>query len=205
MEVIRQIQERFSDATQYEYLQFLNPARAYNLNVQSLSKVYERHPGLNDVAPQDLATEEWRSHALLERLDAEQNCTEYWGVLKYWGVLNAKNATGTPTHSNLMKVVTSMFSFPFSNASVERLFSQLKLIKNDRRNCMKQETLVSLLMFKTHVSSRDLRVKKQGGKGGRYAASLSPSSDMMNLYRGMKSEATDAEANTIRFHVLSKL
>ena len=46
---------------------------------------------------------------------------------------------------NLVKVVLSL---PFSNAAVERVFSQLKLIKTDHRSCLKQESLLALLSTK---------------------------------------------------------
>ena len=46
---------------------------------------------------------------------------------------------------NLSKVVGSASSLPHSNAYVERIFSQLKLIKTDIRNPLKEQTLVSVL------------------------------------------------------------
>ena len=41
-----------------------------------------------------------------------------------------------------------LFSLPFSNASVERVFSQLTLMKSDHRAALKQESLIGLMMTK---------------------------------------------------------
>lgn len=47
--------------------------------------------------------------------------------------------------SNVLKVCELVFSLPFSNAHVERLFSTLKIIKTDRRTTLRSSTLSDLL------------------------------------------------------------
>ena len=59
--------------------------------------------------------------------------------------LNAKTINGSFKYPNLRKVVACVMSWPFSNASVERLFSLLKLVKSDVRNALKRETLAGLM------------------------------------------------------------
>ena len=45
--------------------------------------------------------------------------------------MKAENATGQPMFANSVKVLQCFFSLLFSNVSVQRVFSQLKIIKND--------------------------------------------------------------------------
>ena len=48
-------------------------------------------------------------------------------------------------------LATALLSFPHSTVEAERLFSQLKLIKTDRRMNLKSETIESLLLTKYHA------------------------------------------------------
>ena len=52
---------------------------------------------------------------------------------------------GSFKYPNLRKVVACVMSLPFPNASVERLFSLLTLVKSDVRNALKRETLAGLM------------------------------------------------------------
>lgn len=52
----------------------------------------------------------------------------------------------------------ALLSLPHSSAAVERVFSKLKLIKNERRNCLDNDTLESLLI--TKVNGMDIHTKK---------------------------------------------
>ena len=64
-----------------------------------------------------------------------------------------------PTSINLCrfptisKLVKSVLSLPHSNAEVERLFSQVTLIKTRQRNKLKTKTLDALLMAKHGLPS----------------------------------------------------
>lgn len=49
-------------------------------------------------------------------------------------LFSLKNIADEPLFNNLRKAVYLIFILPFSNACVERIFSQLKLIKTDNRN-----------------------------------------------------------------------
>jgi len=48
----------------------------------------------------------------------------------------------------LIKLARALLSLPYSSASVERAFSQLKLIKDDKRSTLANDTLESLLTAK---------------------------------------------------------
>ena len=69
---------------------------------------------------------EWRQQALEEGTDflPNQTATAFWN-----NRLEAKMLNGRYKYPNLRKVVATAFSLPFSNASVEQLFSSLKLVK----------------------------------------------------------------------------
>ena len=67
-------------------------------------------------------------------------------------VFPTKDSSGKSRFSHLRKLVSIMFSFPFSNASVERLFGRIKLVKTDNRACLKQESLLALIRSKKTIS-----------------------------------------------------
>ena len=50
----------------------------------------------------------------------------------------------------LVKLARSLLALPHSSAAVERAFSQLKNIKNEKRNCLSNETLESLMVAKVN-------------------------------------------------------
>ena len=54
----------------------------------------------------------------------------------------APEVSGWP---NAIKIAELLFSLPFTTCKVKRLFSQLKLIKGDRRKRLKQSSLGDLL------------------------------------------------------------
>ena len=127
---------------------------------------------------------EWRLHPLNPDLNEQLTCEEYWKV-----VFKAKNfLTGAPKNPNLSKVVAVLFSLPFSNASVERVFSQLKLIKSDHRAALKQESLIGLMM--TKLTFQD--------KGPGQAAKLDPPQKMIKLHKNMKASADNEDAAKLR-------
>lgn len=102
----------------------MEPRVAQEFSVKSLSRVLSRFPILISlVEPQKLDTE-WKQHVLLKfsdyGIDRSKPAFEYWSL-----VFKIKNAMGEPVFSNLKKVFNLLFILPFSNASVERVFSVL--------------------------------------------------------------------------------
>jgi hypothetical protein len=138
------------------------------LSPPTLVEVYHNLPHLKDVANREEAEAEWRSHAFNTDLNSDKTLQEYWTA-----VFNAKNQGQQKINPAFTKVVTTLLSLPFSNAAVERVFSQLKLIKNDRRSALKQESLLALLSTKLSFSK----------KGKRRASSMDPTTEMINLYK----------------------
>ena len=126
---------------------------------------------LKDTMDLDKLDMEWRQHALEPRAKPDLHWDEYW--------LNIRNTT-TPTseakYPVLMKFVGILASLPFSNASVERIFSKLKLVKTDQRNSLKSTSLVASLHAK-------MRMKNEQ----QTAASLRVHKGMLELAAKMKS------------------
>lgn len=68
-------------------------------------------------------------------------------VEEYWGaVFILKNSAGIEIFPKLKEVFSFLLVLPFSNASVERVFSALKQIKTDKRNRLSTD-LVSAVIF----------------------------------------------------------
>lgn len=60
----------------------------------------------------------------------------------WWKLFNAVDAK---KWSNILAVIELLFCLPMANGHLERVFSQLKLIKSNRRTCLREDTLDQLL------------------------------------------------------------
>ena len=76
---------------------------------------------------------ECRQHAL----ESEPNAKPVLHWDEYWlNIRNTTTPTGEDKYPVLMAFVSILASLPFSNPSVEKLFSQFKLVKPDQRNSL---------------------------------------------------------------------
>ena len=75
-----------------------------------------------------------------------------------------KNATGAHIFPNLRVATNSVLILPFSNASVERIFSTLKNCKTAHRNRLKNDTIVSLIATKEGVKEQNGSVNFEPNK-----------------------------------------
>ena len=108
--------------------------------------------------------------------------------------LKLQMLNGGYKYPNLRKMVATAFSLPFSNASVERLFSSLKLVKTSLRSSLKRETLVGLM----HTN--------QGMKAmGIHAHQIKLDNMLLELVQKVKSSATNSQAHEIINNELSKI
>lgn len=72
--------------------------------------------------------------------------------IDFWAkVGNYTDASGERTFSNLAAYALKILCLPISNADVERVFSQVNLLKNDLRNRMSQELLSALLYIRSSL------------------------------------------------------
>ena len=61
----------------------------------------------------------------------------------WWKLFNAVDAK---KWTNILSLVELLFCIPVSNGHVERVFSQLKIIKTERRTCLGEDRLESLIV-----------------------------------------------------------
>ena len=60
----------------------------------------------------------------------------------WWKLFNAVDAT---QWSNILPIIELLFCLPMANGHLERVFSQLKLVKNTRRTSIREDTLDQVL------------------------------------------------------------
>lgn len=123
----------------------MDPKVAQSFERKDLSEVLKRYPLLKTAL-----NKEWREHALLDhetlKLDPTLTATNYWNM-----VFNLRNMNQDLLFPNLKKVICLLLVRSFSNASVERIFSQLKLITTDNRNRLNTYTIAALVMTKQYI------------------------------------------------------
>ena len=89
-------------------------------------------------------------------------CTVHWKVTddnqaeKFWNeVLNYTDAADEHVFSELAVFALSLMSLPFSNAAVERSFSEMNLIKTRVRNRMKLPLLSAIMHVRGYFARHD--------------------------------------------------
>ncbi len=102
-------------------VQCISSAKAAACIPPSLVTIFQKLPYLADVVDVKKLDQEWREHALEEKIKPDLHWDEYWSVIK-----NATIPTGEPKYLCLTRFVEIIASFPFSNAAVKRTFSLLK-------------------------------------------------------------------------------
>lgn len=153
VEVVDQLKTRFdfSDPI-FELLELVEPKNAQSFSIRNVSQlIVKRFPFMKDIINmQDLDTE-WKRHALLdhvkEGLDPNKSSEEYWKI-----VFSLRTVSGSCIFPNLKIVINLLLILPFSNASVERVFSTLKNIKTDHRNKLKTDTVKALIATREGIS-----------------------------------------------------
>jgi hypothetical protein len=161
VELVTEIKNRFDFSDElFTILNILEPKTAQEFSTKSLSAVFIRFPMLKDISKLDLqkTDSEWKNHALLDHsslgLDPSRPALEYWTK-----VFNLKTALGEPAFPNLQVVLKLLFILPFSNTSVERVFSTLNDCKTNERNRLKTSTVVSLMATREGINDRGGIVK----------------------------------------------
>ena len=183
VELVRQIRSRFDMKDPiFKLVEFLIPSNAVKCVPPSLNELFKHLPYLADLADMTSADLEWRKQALEEPEEmADTSAAQFWQKR-----LNVKTVNGTPKYPNLRKVVACVMSLPTSNASVERVFSLLKLIKTNSRNALKRETLVGLMHANSGMKANDVQ-----------AHQLQLSAEFIKTIKSVKSNATDTEASEL--------
>ena len=187
VELVEQIRTRFGEIKNkvYDDLDFLSPSNATQCHPPSLAGLYDNFTFLNDIAPLELVDLEWRKQAIEERniLTTGESDLQFWKER-----MNQRNVGDKLKYANLRKVVGCMMSLPCANAPVERLFSALKSIKSDKRNCLKRESTVGLLHGKFGMNTIGVSADK---------LKVQDHPKLLKLVRNVRSNATDSESNDL--------
>lgn len=78
-------------------------------------------------------------------------------TIKFWAeVLRYLDACGNYPFLLLAKFAISLLSLPFSNAEVERVFSQVNIVKTKLRNRMNIDTFNSILCIRYCIKQQSL-------------------------------------------------
>lgn len=90
----------------------------------------------------DKMINQWRS-IHLQKWGEITNTVAFWAEVKQF-----RDSAGMNPYEDLASAAVSVLSLPHSNAEVERLFSQMSVIKNKLRNRMSLQTLSSILYIR---------------------------------------------------------
>ncbi|KAK3864442.1 hypothetical protein Pcinc_029875 [Petrolisthes cinctipes] len=97
-------------------------------------------------------------------------------TVKYWiYLLNYKDCAGNRQFEELAAAALCLLSLPISNAECERVFSQVKLLKNDLRTRLSTDTLDSLLHIRFNVRGDTRNAEDCCG-------SFNPDNDMLKKF-----------------------
>ena len=120
-----------------KHLDLLSPRNATAQMKDSILPFASNFPTL--VSNLDALEREWK-------LLHTKTWTSTNNVVEFWSeVHQARNASGERSFEHVSKFALSLLSLPFSNASVERSFSQMNLVKSKLRNRMLIKTTNALL------------------------------------------------------------
>lgn len=162
LELLKQMKERLpSNVERLESLSELIPSIVLGRRKQALEKVTFLPLFRGELAKLDqqyshLGAIQWPNR---DDEDVEQ----------FWiDVATHTDACGDQDFEDLGKFMLSILALPFSNAAVERTFSQMALLKYKLRNRMGQSLLENLLHVRSHMAMRNICCN-----------SFTPSSDML--------------------------
>ena len=117
-----------------------------------MENIFVRFPYLERVCDKSQADVEWRQLSLEGQFEEEKDVAQFWKKQ-----LMLKSQAGELKYPNLAKVVGCCLSLPHSNASVERIFSNLRRIKTEIRSSLKSTSLVSLLYTKSGLKRKGIK------------------------------------------------
>lgn len=164
IELVKNIKDRFRfEDPIFKITEIIDPKTAQSFETKSLKHILDRFPILKDHVDIQALDNEWRRHALLnfEALELN-NCNE---PEQYWSkIFKLKNDANNCLFPNLKRVLSLLFVLPFSNASVERIFSDFFNIKTDKRNLLNTSTIKAILATKAGVDGSGGCVKFQPSK-----------------------------------------
>lgn len=109
----------------------------------SLIPLINLFPSLIEKNNIDELESQWHESLNQEEVPKNLRLDEYWNK-----IFNLKNAVGDPMFPLLIKFIGPILALPHSSATVERVFSQLNLIKSKQRNALHTATVNAIMIGK---------------------------------------------------------
>ncbi|XP_031733330.1 uncharacterized protein LOC116399955 [Anarrhichthys ocellatus] len=144
----------------------------------------------------DKIVSQWRIIHLF-RWDSTENTVEFWSEVKHY-----RDTSGSNPFEELCKAALAALSLPHSNAEVERLFSQMSVVKSKLRNRMLLHTLNSILLVRyglklagdtCYQHKLPSEVLEQFGTKTAYGFKVTPSSSAGSSSVTMQLDSEDEE------------
>ena len=146
LELLRQMKTRLpSNVTRLESLSLLSPSSVLGSHKPSLQNLSFLPLYTGDMG---MLERQWDSiNGVQWKYKTDTQVVEFW-----IDVLHHVDAAGECDFNELATFVLSLMALPFSNAAVERAFSQMNLIKTRLRNRMQQKMLEAILRIRGYMS-----------------------------------------------------
>lgn len=147
VELSHQIKNRFTNLTEsYKNFEVLNPVLVLS-GTQSIIPLINQFQFITDSEKFEDISNEFRSISDLPTEISEK--LQLLGFEKFWfQIINLKNEINEIMYPHLSQFISDILCFPHSSATVERIFSQLNLIKTKTRNTLGIENCSYLLHCK---------------------------------------------------------
>ena len=131
----------------FSFIQVADPDEQLNSSISDVTYFLDRYPCLlpSGASRSQLELEfaDYQIHDLSGLLQSPYRVDHFWAAMH-----QKKDSTGQPMFPILSNVMLSILCIPHSNASCERVFSQVRKNKTDQRASMGAETLNALMVVK---------------------------------------------------------
>lgn len=144
IELAGQIHKRLAGLNEVlPLLKACDPVVVREKSVKSVIPLLSKFPQLVQESEYDQYNDEWRHLSFQGELCNSDNPTEFW-----CSVRKMKCSDGTPIFPKISQFMLDLMVLPHSSAAVERIFSQVKLVKTDVRNRLNTQSVNGILLAK---------------------------------------------------------
>jgi len=152
VEGAKQIRKRYDfDNTVLKMLEVLDPETVRGGSVPSIIDLCVAFPNLISEEKFQTIDNEWR---LLR--NTKISCDKYSTIEEFWSyVSELKYSDGHLMFNTLGPFILNLLCLPHSSANVERIFSQINLMKTQQRNKLCTKSIIGLLHTKTYLKNKE--------------------------------------------------
>lgn len=130
----------------------MNPDTINSTPAHEITSLASKFPNIIASTDFEQLDDDWRQLQFMESSDLPDFAGSRKDVAEFWGnVSKMVDTSGGSRFPIISKLMKSMLSLPHSNADVERMFSQVALVKTKHRNRLKTSTLDTLLTAKASI------------------------------------------------------